>query len=249
MDGVDPLAYKMPSYSPFSFSFNNPVRFIDPDGRAPFDITLLGANNSSVTVKTDLVDLKINASGLGVDFGGNYTLSGNDVLQAAVDIGGVFDPTPTLDILGASLSAKSGDDWGAAASGLGAAVPYVGDLAKTGKIAKGIDKISDAIDAAKSESKAFGAAVDTESRTAKQAFNKAKDQNGIPRSQQPKSQYMTPDTKTGKPLRTYDFTNSKGELKTIRKDNPVTYPDGGKQGPHYNAGKTGNKLKQHHNYE
>jgi hypothetical protein len=60
---------------------------------------------------------------------------------------------------------------------------------------------------------------------------------------------MTPDTKTGKPLRTYDFTNSKGELKTIRKDNPVTYPDGGKQGPHYNAGKTGNKLKQHHNYE
>lgn len=66
-----------------------------------------------------------------------------------VDIGGVFDPTPTLDILGASLSAKSGDYLGAGASVLGAAIPFAGDLAKTGKIAKGIDKISDAIDAAK----------------------------------------------------------------------------------------------------
>jgi len=158
-DRIDPLAEKMPSYSPFSFSFNNPVRFIDPDGRAPFDITLLGANNSSVTVKTDLVDLKINASGLGVDFGGNYTLSGNDVLKAAVDIGGVFDPTPTLDIIGASMSANSGDYWGAGASLLGAAVPYAGDLAKSGKIAKGIDKISDAIDASKDFNKARNKAV------------------------------------------------------------------------------------------
>ena len=146
---MDPLAEKFATYSPYVFSLNNLIRFIDPDGAAAFDITLLGANNSSVTVKTDLVDLKINASGLGVDFGGNYTLSGNDILQAAVDIGGVFDPTPTLDILGASLSAKSGDYWGAGASVLGAAIPFAGDLAKTGKIAKGIDKISDAIDASK----------------------------------------------------------------------------------------------------
>lgn len=128
------------------------------------DITLLGANNSSVTVKTDLVDLKINASSLGVDFGGNYTLTGNDIFQAAVDIGGVFDPTPTLDILGASMSAKSGDYWGAGASVLGAALPYVGDLAKTGKIAKGIDKISDAIGAAKGESKSARFISDTDGK-------------------------------------------------------------------------------------
>jgi RHS repeat-associated protein len=124
LDRVDPLAEKFHGQSPYCTFDNNPINKIDPDGAAAKDITLLGANRSSITVKTDLVDLKINASGLGVDFGGNYTLSGSDILQAAVDIGGVFDPTPTLDILGASLSAQSGDYLGAGASVLGAGLPY-----------------------------------------------------------------------------------------------------------------------------
>lgn len=33
----DPLSEEFPSWSPYSFSFNNPIRFVDPDGRAPFD--------------------------------------------------------------------------------------------------------------------------------------------------------------------------------------------------------------------
>ncbi|WP_159102736.1 DUF6443 domain-containing protein [Flectobacillus major] len=152
----DPVIEGQEHLSLYQYSWNNPLRYTAPDGKAATDITLLGANNSSVTVKTDLVDLKINASGLGIDFGGNHTLSGNDILQVAVDIGGVFDPTPTLDVLGASLSAKSGDYWGAGASILGAAIPFAGDLAKTSKVTKGIDKISDAIDAVKGADNAKG---------------------------------------------------------------------------------------------
>ena len=83
----------------------------------------------------------------------------------------------------------------------------------------------------------------------RQAFQEAKDANDVPRSQAG-LQTKIPDKNTQQPLRQGEFTNNKGVQITIREDLPRTYPDGGYQGPHFNAGPTlDRKLKQHYYYE
>lgn len=49
----------------------------------------------------------------------------------------------------------------------------------------------------------------------------------------------------------YEYTNNKGEKIIIRQDKPAKYGEGGRgdQGPHFNAGKDGGRLKQHHYYK
>ncbi len=70
-----------------------------------------------------------------------------DLGQLALDVVGIFDPTPTADLVNAGISAWRGDGWGAFLSVI-SAVPYIGDAAKLGKLGNWAKTIANAVELA-----------------------------------------------------------------------------------------------------
>ena len=133
-----------PSVNPYHYVYDNPIRHTDPNGREPDDIVLRGANNSSLTIKTDLIDVSVDIGSLVGDLGGNRSVSGDDILQAALDLVGLADPTPISDGINAGISAKKGN-WGDAAISSISIFPYLGDFAKVGKVEKDLKIVKNAM--------------------------------------------------------------------------------------------------------
>ena len=95
---------------------------------------------------------------------------------------------------------------------------------------------------------------DTHSEYESEAFRKAKNANGIPNSRDPintgQPQKIPDRNNPGKFVYQYEFDNDYNEKISIRLDNATEYKESdGNQGPHYNAGIQGTKLKQHHYFK
>ncbi|MGF1527365.1 MAG: polymorphic toxin type 30 domain-containing protein [Candidatus Competibacterales bacterium] len=73
-----------------------------------------------------------------------------DLTQLTLDVAGIFDPTPISDALSGAMSLARGDWLGAGISAV-SMVPYLGDLAKTGKLAKVVEAAGRAVDLVKAD--------------------------------------------------------------------------------------------------
>jgi hypothetical protein len=138
----------------------------------------------------------------------------------------------------------------------GVAVGQAGGLLLLNSAAATLYVVSDFKD--QQEAQAAIGQVTTTSETRNGALREAKRANGVPVSAQP-DKVILPGTPEGERLglrpgdnvRLYEYTNANGQKVWIREDRAVAYPDGGRQGSHFNSGPAGGprgqrSLTNHH---
>jgi RHS repeat-associated protein len=145
---VDPLGEESRKWSLYNFSFNNPLRFVDPDGRAPYDWIKLqnGSitydanvnNQSQATIKYGVdsyigkTAMLMNASGQQLNLNANGTATSSTMLNEVTVTGKTGSSlTGTLDNLSDAVDLSNNLNTGVIAgasklgNALGAAAPVI----------------------------------------------------------------------------------------------------------------------------
>ncbi len=221
---IDPLSDEenQDAWTPYHFTFDNPIFNADPDGKFPLPVifwviaTLSAETVATTTVVTTTVVVTTAAAADAVANAPSKPVGGE--VSANVRAEGYQTSGSTLTMgTGGSAPFSSSSRVNSSSSASANTSMTLGTSKGTTQAGKAMEGLT----------KKYGGQADTNSETRRQSFRKAKDQNRIPRSQQP-DRTRKPNTPEGddanldsRNVRQYEFTDSEGKRFLLEKIKPL----------------------------